>query len=153
MTVIPNLLVTGILAIVVSLATIAWSAAFVRRKNGGLVLLLLAVAMLLFGGGFGPPIIGILAGVAGLGIDAPYPRWRTRLSDGVRRFLARLWPWVFGVSVLNGVFLVIGSVILVVLFGLNNPDLFTNSFFFAVPSLLLSMLTGVAYDLSQSRPV
>ena len=60
---------------------------------------------------------------------------------------------MFGVSVLNGVFLVIGSVILVVLFGLNNPDLFTNSFFFAVPSLLLSMLTGVAYDLSQSRPV
>jgi hypothetical protein len=124
-----------------------WSAAFVQRKHGGLILLLLSVAMLLVGGGFAPPLVGMLAGVAGLGIGAPYPWWRSHLPGGVRRVLARLWPWIFGVCALNGVFLVIGSVILVYVVGLNNPDLFVGSFFFAVLSLLLTILAGVAYDI------
>jgi hypothetical protein len=63
---------------------------------------------------------------------------------------ARLWPWVFGACVLNGVFLAVGSVILVSFFGLNNPDVFVASFFFAIVSLLFAILTGVAYDLEHS---
>jgi len=35
MTVIPNLFITGILAILVSLALLIWSVLFVHRKNGG----------------------------------------------------------------------------------------------------------------------
>jgi hypothetical protein len=147
MTVVPNLLVTGILTIIVSLAAIVWSVAFVQRKNGGLIPLLLSIAMLLVGGGFAPPITGMLAGVAGLGINAPYTWWRTHLQVNVRRFLARLWPWVFGISVINGVFLVIGSVVLVYFFRLNNPELFVGSFSLSIPSILLSAFTGVAYDL------
>lgn len=147
MTIVPNLLVTGVLTIIVSLAVIVWSVAFVQRKRGGLILILLSIAMLLVGGGFGPPIIGILAGVAGLGINAPYTWWRAHLAANIQRVLARLWPWVFGVCGLNGVFLVIGSLVLVYLFGVNNPDLFTNSFFFAVLSLPLTIFTGVAYDI------
>lgn len=151
MTIVPNLLVTGVLTIIVSLAAIIWSVAFVQRKHSGLTLILLSIAMLLVGGGFGPPIIGLLAGVAGLGINAPYVWWRTHLPVNVRRVLARLWPWVFGVCVLNGVFLVIGSVVLVYLFGVNNPDLFTNSFFFVVLSLPLTILIGVAYDIQDGE--
>jgi hypothetical protein len=152
MTIVPNLLVTGTLTIIVSLAVIVWSVAFVRRKHSGLILLLLSIALLLVGGGFGPPIIGVLAGVGGLGINAPYTWWRTHLPINVRRVLAGLWPWVFGVCVLNGVFLVVGSVILVYFFGLNNPDLFVASFFFAIVSLLFGILTGVAYDIQQYQP-
>jgi hypothetical protein len=151
MTLVPNLLVTGVLTIIVSLAAIIWSVTFVQRKHGGLILILLSIAMLLVGGGFGPPIIGILAGVAGLGINAPYTWWRTHLPVNIRRVLARLWPWVFGICMLNGVFLVIGSVVLVYLFGVNNPDLFTNSFFFVVLSLPLTILIGVAYDIQNGE--
>jgi len=149
-TIIPNLLVTGILTIIVSLILILWAAAFVQRKNGGRILILLSVIMLLVGGGVGPPIIGILAGVAGTGIEAPFTWWRRHLSVNLRRFLGTLWPWIFGIAVVNGVFLVIGSLILVYFFDLNNPDLFTNSFFFAVVSLLLTIFTGVAYDIQKS---
>jgi len=78
-TIVPSLLVTGILTIIVSIAVIVWSAAFVQRKNGGRVLILLSVAMLLVGGGIGPPIIGILAGIAGLGINSPNTWWRIHL--------------------------------------------------------------------------
>jgi len=66
MTIVPNLLITGILCIVVSLAVVAWAAALVQRSRGGLVLILLSVAMLLVGGGFAPPLMGLLAGVAGI---------------------------------------------------------------------------------------
>lgn len=92
-------------------------------------------------------VFGVLAGVVGLGIKASFTWWRKHLPVNIRRFLGKLWPWVFGVCVINGVFLVVGSVILVYFFGMNNPDLFVNSFFFAILSLLLNILTGVAYDL------
>jgi hypothetical protein len=62
---IPNLLLTGILASIVSLAVMAWAAAFVQRKNGGLLLILLSALMLLVGGGFIPPLLGIIAGLIG----------------------------------------------------------------------------------------
>ena len=122
MTIVPNLLITGILSIIVSLAVIVWAAAFVQRRRGGVVLVFLSIAMLLVGGGFGPPLIGILAGIAGAGINAPLTWWRSHLPADFRRFLAGLWPWVFGICALSGVLLVVGSVILVYFFGLNNPD-------------------------------
>lgn len=150
MTIVPNLLVTGLLTVLTSLAIIVWSALFIGRQHGGRVMILLSVALLLVGGGFGPPIIGILAGVAGTGIDAPLTGWRRRLPTNLRRVLARSWPWVCAVTILNGVFLVIGSVILVYVFGVDNAPLFTNSFFFAVLSLILTIITGRAYDVENS---
>ena len=94
--IVPNLIFTGILTIVISLAIVVWAAAFVQRKHGGRILILLSVGMLLVGGGFAPPLVGILAGWAGTGIDSPLTWWRTRLSASLRRLLARLWPSLFG---------------------------------------------------------
>lgn len=153
LTIVPNMLVTGILAIAVSLAIIVWSVARVGRKRGGVVLILLSAAMLLVGGGVGPPVMGLLAGVAGLGINAPHNWWRGHLPVGVRRFLAAAWPWVFGVCAINGAFLVVGSVILVYLFGVDNADLFLWSFYLAVVSLILTVVAGVAYDIRRPSGV
>jgi len=63
MTIIPNLLVTGILAIIVGVLLSVWSAKFVSRKHSGLVMILLSIALLLVGGGLIPPLFGITAGV------------------------------------------------------------------------------------------
>jgi len=65
MTLVQNFLITGIFAILVSLVVIAWSAMFIQRKNGGLPLILLSILMLLVGGGFIPPLFGIIAAVIG----------------------------------------------------------------------------------------
>ncbi|MGB8214792.1 MAG: hypothetical protein WCE68_14645 [Anaerolineales bacterium] len=65
MTLIPNFLLTGILAILAALVVLAWAAWRVQRKNGGLILILLSIVMLLVGGGFFPPLFGIIAGVIG----------------------------------------------------------------------------------------
>lgn len=151
MTIVPNLLVTGLLTIVVSLAILVWAAVFVQRKNGGRILIGLSIVMLLVGGGFGPPIIGILAGAAGTGINAPLTGWRSRLSANVQHLLAKLWPWAFGAAAISGTFLVVGSVILVYVFGLNNDDLFLNSFYFTVLALILTVFMTPVYDNQNSE--
>ncbi len=153
MTLAPNLLVTGLLAIVMGLMIIAWSAFFVPRRWGGLVLILLSIVMLLVGGGFAPPLFGILAGVAGLGINSPHAWWRGHVPATMRRLLAQAWPWIFAACVINGVFLVVGSVLLVYLSGFNNPELFVSSFLLALVLLLLTILTGIAYDIQDKARV
>lgn len=64
-TLVPNFLYTGILAIIMGSIVTIWAVAFVGRKNGGLVLILLSIIMLLFGGGIVPAIIGVIAGIIG----------------------------------------------------------------------------------------
>ncbi len=150
MTLVPDLFVTGVLTVLVSLTLLVWAAAFVQRKNGGWIQVFLSGCMLLVGGGFAPPIMGILSGVAGLGINASYTWWRKHLSPNVRHILARAWPWVFGLCVVDGVFLVIGSVILVFIFNLNAPDLFVACFLLAGVVVPLAIVSGIAYDIEKS---
>jgi hypothetical protein len=74
MTLIPHMAVAGIVAILVGLSMIVWSLGFVHRERGGLILIPLSVLLLLVGGGFVPPFIGILAGIAGFEVDASLAR-------------------------------------------------------------------------------
>ena len=89
MSIVPNFLITGILAMLLGLAVIVWSAAFVQRKYGGLALILLSIALLLLGGGFFPPLIGLIGGAAGTQINRPIGGNPGRVT----RFASRLWPW------------------------------------------------------------
>ena len=146
MTVIPNLLVTGILAILVSLVFLVWVIRFVQRKHGGLVLILLSIIMLLVGGGIFPPIIGIIVGAVGTKINAPLSWWRAHLSDGLRRFLGKVWPWSFVACLTAWLALFPGINILGYFFGVNDPNLTVILMLFALGSLLLTIFTGFAHD-------
>ena len=149
MTIVPNLLVTGILAILFSLIFLVWTTMFVQRKNGGLVLILLAIVMLLVGGGIFPPIIGIIIGALGTRINAPLTWWRAHLSVGLRRFLGKVWPWSFVACLIAWLLLFPGINILGYFFGVNNPNLTVILIFFALGSLLLTILTGFVYDIQR----
>jgi hypothetical protein len=89
MSIIPNFLITGILAMLLSLALIVWAVWFVQRRHGGWVQMALSVLLLLFGGGFFPPIVGFVGGLAGTQIHRPLLGRPTRLT----LFTAKLWPW------------------------------------------------------------
>jgi flavodoxin len=93
MTLVPSFLITGILAVFLSLTAATWAAAFVQRTRGGWVLILLSIGMLLVGSGFIPTFVGLIAGVAGIGIHAPLSKWRARLPTGAVRLGSALWPW------------------------------------------------------------
>jgi hypothetical protein len=63
MTVLPDLRVTGVLAVTVALAVMVWSIWFVAHRHGGLVLVGLSILLLLVGGGLAPPLMGIVLGL------------------------------------------------------------------------------------------
>lgn len=145
-TVLPTALAAGVATLAFSTAVVVWSAAGARRRHGGLVLVLLSTGMLLSGGGIGPPLLGILAGVAGLGGAGVGGRLVRSLPARVRRALARSWPPLFAAAAANAVFLVVGSVVLVYVVDLNAPGVFLGSFYFAILSLLGLIVTGAACD-------
>lgn len=88
MTLIPNLLVTGIAAVLVGLAMAVWAVAFAGHKRGGPVLGALSLLALLAGGGFVPVWIGLVAAVTAGALRAP-----VKPDGAVWRILAALWPW------------------------------------------------------------
>lgn len=154
MTIVPNLLVTGTLAILVSLVFLVWATMFVQRKHGGLVLILLSVVLLLVGGGFGPPILGVIVGLAATRINAPLTWWRTHLSAGSRRILANLWPWCLVLGVIAWLLVLPGTILLDQFIGVSNPELIVTVLVFSALGLMLwAIFTGFAHDVQrQTNP-
>jgi hypothetical protein len=146
LTIVPNLLVTGILAILISLSYLMWATLFVQGKNSGLVLILLSSLMLLAGGGIFSPIIGMILGILGTRINAPLTWWRAHLSVHLRHLLGKVWPWSFAACLIAWLFLFPGINILGYFFGVNDPNLMVMLILFAFGSLLLTIFTGFAHD-------
>lgn len=141
MTIIPNFLITGILAILVSLVIIIWASMFVQRKSGGLVLMVLSLLLLLVGGGFTPLPFSIIARVAGIGIASQLTWRQVHLSARSQCILAQLWPWslLASVSWYLGLF-VLGSVI-------NESTTLLGALGLIFP--LLAVLTAFAHDIQR----
>ncbi|MDA8218888.1 MAG: hypothetical protein M0Z94_14875 [Dehalococcoidales bacterium] len=150
MTIVPNLLITGILAIVSSLAFLVWATMLVQRKHGGLVLVLLSIVMLLVGGGFGPPLLGVILGATATRINAPVSWWRGHPSRGIWRHLGTLWSWSFAVSMIAWLLLCPGSILLDYAVGVENPDVIYVAALSAFGFLALTILVGFAHDHAQA---
>jgi hypothetical protein len=147
LTILPNLLLTGILAIFFSLAYLVWALLFVQRKNSGAILTLLSIAMLLFGGGIFPPVFGIVIGAAATRINAPLTWWQDHTSPGVRHFLGSLWPWSFGACVISWLGMFPGMTVLSYFFGVNDANLIFILLICMFAFLLLASIAGFARDL------
>jgi hypothetical protein len=141
MTIIPNFLITGILAMVLGLVTMVWAGVFVQRQQGGTILALLSFGLLLFGGGIFPPVIGIIGGVVGTRINTPVKKQ----PGPVWKMLAKAWPWTI-------------VVFFVWLFGQFVIGYFFNEFLMEnaviIPIMILgllvfSILAGYGHDLQK----
>lgn len=96
MTLVPNLRVSGMLAVLVGVMVALWAGLSIERRRGPLVLGGLAVALLLVGGGFLPPLYGLLGALVATQIHHHQAGWGW-VSLGISRLLAWLWPWLLGV--------------------------------------------------------
>jgi hypothetical protein len=146
MTVLPSFLITGILAVTFGLIVMVWSAFFVQKQHGGLVLILLCIPLLLFGGGLFPPLIGIIAGALGTRINKPLNLEGSRLSGGLLRSLAILWPWALALYVLW----ILGQWVIGYFF---NDWLLANGYLIIIMvlgSLVLTVVTTYAHDLQRT---
>lgn len=146
-TVLPTAFWAGVATLVFATAVIGWSITRVRERGGGVALIILSTGMLLSGGGVGPPLIGILAGVVGRSSsDRPRPKMIDRVSARSRRRWAQVLPPLFVVAVANATFLVLGSLILVYTIDFNQPTLFEWSFYLTVLMLVALTMAAPAYD-------
>ncbi len=142
MTLIPNLLLTGILAVIVSLALLVWSVLFIQRRFGGWGMILLSIVLLLVGGGIFPPFFGVLVGIVATRINAPLSLPKARPLSGFQRFLVRLWPFLYAICILAWFALMPAGYF----FGEPYPLVIVAVMLVALGTLILTMVAGFAKD-------
>jgi hypothetical protein len=101
LTIVPNFLATGILAMIASVTVIVWSAALIHRKHGALVFLALSAVQFLVGGGFAQILLVPIIAAGASQINGSLRWFRALFPISVRRVLAKLWLWLLVLFVLS----------------------------------------------------
>ena len=151
-TIVPNFLLTGILAVCVGCAAILWSALFLSKRRGALIFLLLFVALFLVGGGIAQLLFFLPVWAYATRINKPMPWWRKVLSGRVGKGLASIWKVSLVVASL--LFLVALEMAIFGFFpGVSDPDtlLYICWGCLAVSWILmhLTFISGFAADLAR----
>jgi hypothetical protein len=152
LTLIPNLLISGILASIFSLIYLIYSVRYAHRKHGGLLLVGLAVITLAVGGGLFPPVLGLITGGIAMRINRPIRVRYSRLTAGIQEFFKKLWPGSMLFSVAAFLVMLPGLNILDYFFQYYNEGLMFVLMLLAVGSLLLAMLNGLIVDMLLEKP-
>ena len=142
LTVVPNLVLSGLLTLVVAAGLGVASVALAHRRHGGLALLLLSVLLLVVGGGFGPPLIGIILGIAALRSPSP----DRRAPGAAVRALAPMWPWLLGLGAAGYLGLLPGTIVLSHYWGVADPRLVVGLVAVAFAGLGLALVAARGQD-------
>jgi hypothetical protein len=142
MTLVPNMAVTGVLAIIAALAVGVWAVWFIERPHGGLILIGLSVLLLLVGGGFGPPMVAAIIGVAATRIG----KQRKKEPGLIGSALARAWPWLLGAGVVGYLGLVPGMVLVSRATGFDSPYVVYGLMLLSFACLILSLIAARLHD-------
>lgn len=149
MTLLPSLFVSGVLTILFTLLFLVWATVLVDREHAGLALILLSIIMLLVGGGFGPPLLGIIVGLVATRIHAPLAWWRAHLSAPSQHLIAILWPWSLAVCLIAWLLLCPGMLVLAWLFQIDSPIVVPIIFLIAFGLLILTIVAAFARDIQR----
>lgn len=155
LTLIPNFLITGIVAVLVGLAIIVWSLGFVHKKSGPTVLILLFVLLLLVGGGVAQLLFFPWIWLISTRISTPLAWRRRTLPVKIQKPLGKLWPW----------FLIISSALLVFVIeigitgfvpAMNDPEAVLSVMLICLAAevviLPLTFISGFAHDMAM-KPI
>ncbi|MFW9993299.1 MAG: hypothetical protein ACFFD4_14745 [Candidatus Odinarchaeota archaeon] len=149
-TFIPNFLLTGIVAIIISSLVIIWSVRFIHRKHGATIFLVLSITQMLVGGGWVIDLAAITC-ILATRIGKPLDWWRSHLPVNFQHWLARLLP----LSLLGYTIISFNMLVLSIL-GVNDEALINLIELLAaamfVP-LLLMVFGGLARDVQEQAPI
>jgi len=154
-TLVPNFLLTGLLAITISLLVAVWSVGFVHKKNGATVFILLFVALFLFGGGAAQLVFFLPAWGVATRINKPLTGWQKVLPEKIRPALGKIWPITLSISVISflvGLYIAITG--RVPGFNITEPDTvlaicWTLIFGGSWAMILLTYVSGFADDIQR----
>jgi hypothetical protein len=141
MTIIPNLLVSGAVTITLSTILAIWALGYAHRPRGGLVLIGLSVALLLVGGGFAPPLIGVILGLAATRIGV-----RASAPGRTAQHIADVWRWALGAGVVGYLGLFPGMVLAYAVFGVESEALVGLLGLLAFGGLFVSLFAARVHD-------
>lgn len=144
MTIVRNLLVSGVLTVLVSLVFLVWVVGFVHRRYGGLVLIGISAVWLLVGGGFAPPLLGAILGLAASRMRSQHS-WAV-LRPRLRQALGTAWPWALGGGLAAWLLCMPGMQLLAYALDVESATLVAVAFFSAMSLLALSIFAGFARD-------
>ena len=135
MSLVPDLVASGIITIALSLALMAWTAAAPQRA--GLGTALIALLLLVSGGGFGPPLLALFVALVATRLRAPLAWWCEKAPAGFRAFLAAAWSTILACSVAVWLTLMPGLMLLDAVAGIRGIER-------AVPGVTLAAFCGLA---------
>jgi hypothetical protein len=148
-TLVPNFLLTGVLATLMGMLLILWSIRFIHTSHGPTVFLVLSIASFLVGGGVAQVPLFILTGVAATRIGASLGFWSWLIPPPVRRVLGKLW----GSTLVMGTVLFVAALEIAVVGyvpGVSGqtriPHICWTLLLFALVFYFLSFLSGFAHD-------
>ena len=150
MTIIPNFLITGIVAIIIGIAVIIWSIKFVQKKYGALGLFTLTVLTLLFGGGIAFFIIGIIISITAIQINKSHTWWDNHLSNNVKKYITKLWLPLFSITIIVLVSVVLGGILGVWFLNPNNATiLLSNVGLISIGLIIFTIIFGFIHDIKK----
>lgn len=99
-TLIPNFLITGLVATLVGLLIILWSLWRLHARSGPAIFLILGMASLLTGGGVAQIVLFTITWAVATCIHGSLAFWQRTIPKGLRSILGVVWPWTLAASVL-----------------------------------------------------
>ena len=150
LTLIPNYLLSGIMATSLGLVMIAWSLRFIESRRGPLVFLLLGVTSFFTGGGVAQVALFTIGWGVATRIHASLVFWEGLIPKSQRHALGVVWPWTLTASVV--LFL---AALEIAVFGyvprVNDQTqllhICWNILALALALFLISVCSGFAWDL------
>ena len=151
LTLVPNFLIAGILAVIFGILVTIWSITFINRRYGSVMFLLLGSILFLVGGGFAPIFTTVLTSLVATSIRRPLSFWREILPDSFRRFLSKIWPGTlitFVVLFSASVEIAIFGWPLTTFYNADSTfDILNQLSFIMLGFMLLAPVTGFARDI------
>lgn len=149
-TLIPNFMLTGVVAVLVGVAIVIWSAWFLPTRHGRSVFLGLFVLSFLVGGGIGQAFFFLPAWAFATRMGKPLTWWRKVLPRRAWPLLSRLWKFTLALAV---VAMLVG--LEMAIFGyfpasVDTETLMNINMAFVVSSAILfvvSFIAGFGHDL------
>jgi len=99
LTLIPNFLMSGIIATLLGLLIIVWSLRFIESRRGPLVFLLLGVASFFTGGGVAQVVLFTLTWTVATRIHTSLDFWERLIPKSLRDTLGAVWRWTLAASI------------------------------------------------------
>jgi hypothetical protein len=151
MSLFPDLLISGLLTLGASVAVALWAVRFADHRYGGRGLAVLSILMLLVGGGFGPPVLGLLAALVLGAANRSRHRAPTWARGRAGQALAAAWQTLFWLCLADYAFLTLGSAVAGTVLDIEISSAFVYGLFLAVLAMPVAALAGTACDALRPR--